>query len=177
MDIRERIEHIREKAMLKGIKLKPVISRSELEALESKYGIILPEEYRSFLLAAGNGGDGPPYYGLLDLQAAVIKTDIFNKQNTIMLDKPFPLTDPWVWEGEKLTPERLERQREIYRGFLVLGDEGCGMYWVLIVTGEERGRVWCFADVGVQSCAPALSFLDWYEYWLDGGRDWWRLSV
>lgn len=177
MDIKERIDRIRDKSGSKGIRLNSVITRSELEALEGMYGIVLPEEYRSFLLEAGNGGDGPPYYGLLDLQAAIVQTGAFGTQHGILFDEPFPLTDPWVWEGENLTPERLERQKEVYRGFLVLGDEGCGMYWVLIVSGEERGKVWCFADVGVQPCAPGLSFLDWYEYWLDGGRDWWHSAI
>ncbi|MCP4198521.1 MAG: hypothetical protein GY762_15345 [Proteobacteria bacterium] len=46
------------------------------------------------------------------------------------------------------------------------------MDWILIVTGPEREKVWNRADVGAQPCVPARDFLSWYEYWLDGGKDW-----
>ncbi len=58
-------------------------------------------------------------------------------------------------------------------GTLVLGHDGCGMYWHLVITGPERGQVWQITDVGAQPCAPRRDFFSWYEYWLDGHDDWW----
>jgi len=35
-------------------------------------------------------------------------------------------------------------------------------------------HVWNIADIVATPCFPNMSFLEWYEYWLDGGSDWWR---
>lgn len=39
---------------------------------------------------------------------------------------------------------------QVWDGALFLGDDGCGMYWALIVTGAQRGYVWNICDVGAQ---------------------------
>ena len=47
------------------------------------------------------------------------------------------------------------------------------MYWLLVVTGSQRGLIGQLTDGGVVSLAPTRTFLDWYECWLDGGTNWW----
>ena len=47
------------------------------------------------------------------------------------------------------------------------------MYWFVIVTGPERGNVWMICGEGIQPTAPKRDFLQWYEEWLDGVREWW----
>ena len=38
----------------------------------------------------------------------------------------------------------------MWDGALLLGDDGCAMYWPLVVTGTHRGQVWNVTDVGAQ---------------------------
>ena len=46
--------------------------------------------------------------------------------------------------------------------------EGCGYFYFLVVTGKTRGQVWFNADTGDGGYIHLnLSFLDWYEKWLD----------
>lgn len=40
-------------------KLNPPASLEEVEVFEESVGVTLPEDYRNFLLYAGNGGAGP----------------------------------------------------------------------------------------------------------------------
>ena len=49
-------------------KLKAPASEEQVQKFEEQQGIRLPEEYRDFLLYAGNGGAGP-YYGLYGIKA------------------------------------------------------------------------------------------------------------
>ena len=42
-------------------------SLEEVEQFEKKIGVSLPEEYRNFIIKAGNGGAGP-FYGLFSLK-------------------------------------------------------------------------------------------------------------
>jgi hypothetical protein len=54
-------------------------------------------------------------------------------------------------------------------GFILLSHLGCGTFSTLVVSGEQRGRVW-FCDMGwvpEHSEAGQFGFLDWYEHWLD----------
>jgi hypothetical protein len=62
-------------------------------------------------------------------------------------------------------------------GFLELAHQGCGMFDLLVVNGEQRGTVW-WTDSGycpwyrtVNGRAHQFGFLDWYEDWLDRGLD------
>lgn len=157
------IERIQQKLNIAGKKIDPPLPLSEIEKFEHIHQIVLPEEYREFLLKVGNGGEGPPQYGLLPLGKALNGLDD--------LSKPFPFIEEWVWESESNPNEELIKK--VGHGRLILGDEGCARYWALIVNGPQRGFMWDLADVGIQPCVPARNFLSWYEYWLDGHDDWW----
>lgn len=169
------VESIKAKVSSKGVKLNPPASPEAVSRFEKEHGIALPEEYRSFLLEVGDGGEGPPYYGMLSLREQY-EHDFpryLEDGYRDLLSRPFPHTEHWIWEAEEETPEVLERWERIGYGNLVIGHEGCGEYWTLIVTGPERGQMWSFADVGIQPCCRRRTFFDWYNYWLDGGDEWW----
>ncbi len=154
--------------------LGPVLSVDEIERFEHRHGVTLPEGFRDFLLYVGNGGPRPPEYGLVPLGRMPGDHHADPEEQLSTLKLPFPLEEVWVWESdEDLTEAQEELLSRVSHGSLVLGTDGCGIYWHLIVTGPERGMVWQITGEGAQPCDPPLDFLDWYQYALDGGTDFW----
>ena len=99
-----------------------------------------------------------------------------------LLDQEFPFTEAWVWEGEQgmwdsarqnWSKEGIAKLALTHRGNICIGNDGCGQYWHLIVTGAERGNMWLFCGEGVTPTIPKREFLRWYEDWLDGVKNWW----
>jgi len=93
-----------------------------------------------------------------------------NLDATFRSDLPFPINQVWVWKGDKQDwwkDPSLIVQRIHCHDQLILGTEGCGEYWALIVSGQSYGTIWNISDVGASPCAPPKSFLEWYEHWID----------
>ncbi|GHJ92310.1 hypothetical protein SNE510_18290 [Streptomyces sp. NE5-10] len=113
-----------------------------VRSFEAEHGVVLPEPYRTFVAEVGDGlRAGPPYYGLLPL--AQTPSDWGAGRPERRLAEPFPLTETWVWEddvGPALPQEEFEaRTGAVFdHGSLLLGTDGCGMYWHLVVTGPQR---------------------------------------
>src|SRR6266566_4562803 len=85
-----------------GKYLNPPLSELEVVEFEGKHGIGLTEGYRHFLIEVGNGGDGPPAYGLVPLGCGPISSyspEVEYWEQLPDVAKPFPFTEPWVWEG------------------------------------------------------------------------------
>ncbi|MEJ2396425.1 MAG: SMI1/KNR4 family protein [Candidatus Thiodiazotropha sp.] len=163
------------KTGLEGKLINTPLSEDEVFAFETKHEISLPVDYRGFLLKVGDGGDGPPEYGLLRLGEITTNhvPDYLSEGYKGRLQQPFPFTESWVWEGEEELKGFEEKLKGTEFGCLVLGTDGCGMFWLLIVTGESRGQIWQTSDVGLQPCLPNLTFTQWYKNWLEGNTDWW----
>ncbi|NUR28699.1 MAG: SMI1/KNR4 family protein, partial [Catenulispora sp.] len=60
-------------------------------------------------------------------------------------------------------------------GSVVLGTDGCGMYWHLIVTGEQRGHVWWISGEGAVPFGAEFGhtggesgFAGWVRHWREG---------
>jgi hypothetical protein len=91
-----------------GKRLSPPLSETDVAEFEAKHDITLPEPYRRFLLEVGNGGDGPPYYGLAPLgsgAASSYKPETEYWQQLPDVGKPFPFTKPWIWECGEVSDE------------------------------------------------------------------------
>ncbi len=160
----------------RGCLMYPPAAEIEVAAFEARAGIELPEDYRRFILEVGNGGEGPPDCGLLPL-GATPENDVpgyLRQGYGDLLRRPFPFVEHWIWEAEEPVANNDARHQAVSHGNLVLGHDGCGQYWSLVVSGNQRGQMWQLTDVGIQPCAPSVTFLKWYEYWLAGGDDWWR---
>jgi len=156
------------------------LTPKQIKEYEIAHNIILPNEYKEFLLYIADGKIGP-FYGLYSLE--------FNDDTTLEISKEFPFTkkDPFVlidaYEDISEDLESDEEYDEYYEkifsparcGHIILATEGCGMYSVLIVNGKEYGNVW-FKDLANDAGmfplinpinSQPLGFYDWYLLWLD----------
>jgi hypothetical protein len=167
----DRLAAIREKAVSRGHSFGAPLSDADIRAFEARHRVVLPEGYRQFLRAVGNGGDGPPAYGMVRLGEVPggLPPNWAEEWRALPhVAKPFPLTTGWVWEEEEYDEAGQDAARH---GTLNLGHDGCGLFWLLVVTGPMRGQVWAHSDVGICPQEPGRDFLQWMEAWLDGV--WW----
>jgi hypothetical protein len=147
-----------------------------VRAFEEQRRIVLPEPYRTCVAEISDGAAGPPDFGMVKLGS--LPKD-WGDGSGRDLTKPFPLTETWAWEGERPYDELLPLLHPVYNhGSLVLGTDGCGDYWHLIVTGPHRGHVWHIADVGAQPFGAEFGdttarsgFAGWVQHWVER-KDW-----
>jgi hypothetical protein len=171
-----RIDRIRLKLGGRNLLPGPPLGEETVAAFERRHGIGLPDAYREFLLRVGDGGGGPPEYGLMRLGEVpkdMLPQEAATWRSLPKVTEPFPFTQAWVWEDGDTSPEGTGD--EVSCGSLCLGTDGCAMYWHLVVSGPERGHVWMLCGEGIQPTVPKRDFLRWYEDWLDGVQDWWAI--
>ncbi|MBN3870475.1 MAG: SMI1/KNR4 family protein [Nostoc sp.] len=185
--------------------LKPCLSNKDIQVFESRYNIRLPSEYRNFLLEIGNGGAGPGYglSGLLGIEYEDIIPEKLYQENYEILSKPFPLTEAWndLDLIVKNNPGCVANSDAYFddqfiQGTVTITNYGCGIYAMLVITGEQSGRIWIDDRTNDNGIYPAclsfcdafhdinpddfhqdsdqgqpLSFYDWYEDWLNRSLD------
>jgi hypothetical protein len=141
-------------------KLQPPIEESRLVALEKKYGVALPEDYRKFILTVGNGGAGPSY-GLYSIEGAL----------TGKADKTYNYPGSGVGDDIKkpfVRPDDVDEDDEEYSddyGMMILCQHGCANDDYLIVNGRESGFVWEFIEwvghhIPLLKNMPDLTFIN-----------------
>jgi hypothetical protein len=150
-----------------------------VRAFEAEHGVALPEPYRSFVAEVTDGArQGPPDYGLVPL--AELPSDWGEARPRRDLAKPFPLTEAWLWEEDDRPEEELDAllAQVFDHGTVVLGTDGCGMYWHLVVTGPHRGHIWNISDVGAVPFGAEFGhttgepgFAGWVAHWA-AGKEW-----
>lgn len=158
-----------------NVKLNPPLTKAEVGAFEKEHEISLPEDYREFLIHVGNGGDGPPEYGLRklgELKNNEVPDYLVNGYGD-RLKNEFPLNEYWLWDGQEDEPWFEKKLASTELGCLALGTDGCGMFWLLILNGPSQGQIWQTTEMGIQPCLPILSFTQWYKSWIAGDTDWW----
>src|SRR5215467_2338850 len=81
-----------------GFQLNHPISESEVASFEQKHCILLPPDYREFIICVGNGGAGP-FYGLFQFGFMDDNWDVrqWHEDDGFVgtLSKPFALQDEW----------------------------------------------------------------------------------
>src|SRR5579859_6648427 len=97
----EQLDRIASKTKTQGRSLNPPLGERAVKEFERLHGIHLPIGYRRFLLSVGNGGDGPPCYGLDPLGQPAHDMRGEQEKEWVQLphvQKPFPFTRYWIWD-------------------------------------------------------------------------------
>lgn len=105
------------------------MSEAGLQAFESTYQIILPDQYRTYLQEIGS---------VKVLNEAIELTEL-NTDEPVheVLKRPFPLTESWSeFDSPTLTYDK------VHVGILPVGMTSCSDQIYLVITGEDRGRLW-----------------------------------
>jgi hypothetical protein len=157
------------------------LGREAVRAFEAEHGVVLPEPYRTFVAEVTDGSyQGPPDYGLVPL--ADLPDDWGDGRPVRDLSRPFPLTSAWLWEEDededdgRSEEELAELQDAVFdHGSVVLGTDGCGMYWHLVVTGPHRGHIWNISGEGATPFGAEFGhttaesgFAGWVAHWAAG---------
>jgi hypothetical protein len=148
-------------------------SVAALSALEARCGVRLPEDYRRFVTEIANGGLGPGC-GMFSVEKAFDDAPEWTGD----VSAPFLYGDDDARRvldkragDDRFHSLKLPDQQELPNGCLLLAHTGCGCFDILVITGEQRDRVW---GMDTRRLCPLseggkpVSFLDWYESWLDG---------
>jgi len=178
-------------------RLNPTIDESDVRAFEDAQGIQLPEDYRTFLISVGNGGAGPSY-GVFELGTM---TDPGHncgswRDEVGNLPEPFPYSleriggrsdDPAGLfvigpHGYKMSyhydvspNEHADDEWHIgpVNGAIPICHGGCGCFYWLVLSGNDRGHIWYDERVAALGFKPLLNgsglpigFADWYQEWL-----------
>lgn len=162
-----------------------------INRFEDKFEIQLPQDYKLFLSQIGNGGAGP-FYGIHPLQRDLGQFNPENKFELLKFD--FPLKKAWNWsdkifskfeefqesEDEEIA-ELFDRiyweqycKDELTHGSIYITEYGCALRFLLIITGDEKGKIWFDQRADQNGINPVtdkqgnkLDFSDWYVDWLD----------
>ncbi|MDO7907753.1 SMI1/KNR4 family protein [Paenibacillus sp. JX-17] len=164
-------------------RLAPPWNEDQVRGFEKAWSVTLPENYKAFIMQAGAGGAGP-YYGLAEPEEGVY-SDLDHKNELNDISAPFPYTDEWNmdtdWNEDTHSEEQLQRMEEQYfstehsAGLLRISNFGCGVSMNLVLCGPSCGEIWVDDRVNGNGIFPdhyfenenRLTFLDWYETWLD----------
>jgi hypothetical protein len=160
--------------------------------LEHRHNIKLPDEYRHFLIAVGNGGAGPDYgvfsWGNCD-GGDWSEADGF----VGILSEPFPFAVAWndlqgkppvephgndeeerEYEKQYTEFERRYFDSSLVNGAVPICHQGCALRIWLVLTGEQTGRLWRDSRADYTGLAPLLladgspaTFSLWYNEWLE----------
>ena len=173
---------------------RPPLGWTGVRAWEAEHVLELPQPYRTFVAEISNGTrEGPSSpHGLLPLghlpeswqrweAECWLSPEPFDGTALRKPTVPFPLKEEWQWEYDYYDHDQHSPLLHgIYQhGSILLGSNRDCEFWILIVTGPQRGRVWwlgdgCaapYADAG-EEAEPEVDFAPWLQDW-QADRGWW----
>ena len=158
------ILNIKRKLIQSHIQFNPPISRKTIFNFEKTNDITLPEELVAFYTEIANGCETTDSCDFLRFEE--LKFD-----NLEQIKREFKFTERWIWEAEGSNEISKNLYTGVCNGNIVLVDLGCGQTWNIIISGQERGQMWLFSDLGIAPCSPKRNFLSWFEDWIHADGD------
>lgn len=177
---------------------RPPLGWTGVRAWEAEHALELPEPYRTFVAEISNGTRECPSspHGLLPLgqlpeswlrweAECWLSPEPFDGTAPRKPAVPFPLKEEWQWEYDYYDHDQHSPLLHgIYQhGSILLGSNRGREFWILIVTGPQRGRVWWlgdgyaapYADAG-EEAEPEVDFVSWLQDW-QADRGWWSQDL
>lgn len=171
----EWIDRLQLKVCQAKLPLNAPASLAEIERFEAETGVVIPSDYRDFLLKVGNGGVAPcrlaplaawgDSYWLDDPHpemagAACLVTPESEEHGKAWLEKMGVPDWESRWDSNQWSP---------MFGTIAVAEIGCGLYFSMIMTGEHRGRIFSWGDAQLLSPCfyPPRSFGEWIEPIID----------
>ena len=172
----------------KSIHFNDPIDYHDIAKFEIEMGIQVPEELKSFIQKIGNGGFGPGYSGLIPLGKKMLRDPRVSIENNDRIDlkSDFMYTKEWNYDPliSELDNELFDNDDVLkyyfsvdrISGAICICDLGCGAIVLLVVKGNEYGKVWIDYRGDYSGISPInipienpnnATFLEWYEAWLD----------
>lgn len=164
------------------------VSLAEVERLETRLGVSLPDDFRAFLLRVGAGAG--PYYGVWAPERIWDETSAWAEDwgSPIHPADPFPFVLPNEQRARSAEPDTWQGPIPV-PGSILICHQGCGSFTARALTGAARGTVWDAAwDTGEPTWTPARpptawlwrppepyaqlqfpsapTFLDWVQAWV-----------
>ena len=158
-------------------RLEDPIAPEDIQRFEAVHGITLPAEYRAFLTELGNGGAGPGYGiwplgkgedgPLPDEMLQHLSDDFAHStawNDTSLLDDA---------SGAGPNPQSAYYDYSVIAGAIEIGTDGCGLYYLLVLSGPASGQVWYDKRADGEGIEPLrdeageiMSFGKWYSSWI-----------
>lgn len=172
--------------------LPEVLTETQVREVEEQFGVLLPDDYRRYLLHVSAGGR----VRTLRFDGARWGWDGARYADHAKLHVPFPDQDTAltasedVWESapkreDYISDTAYEADHRAWReaadaaeearaaGAVFLCDDGCGFYTLLVVSGPLRGTMWFDGRATCDRINPLLNddrrpatFAEWYLDWL-----------
>lgn len=89
------------------------------------------------------------------------------------LSYAFPFTGPCIFEELKSLKQKDEVLAKTAYGNIPIGNEGCGIYWILVTGGPHTGEVWLLTDCGITPVGEKLTLKKWYDTIMQPGTAFW----
>lgn len=178
-DLDDRIEQLKKKLKRKKLKPRSLISEEQIQDIERRYGVKLPQEYSLFLSKVGNG------FAPADNSSEKFMNPL-TEQDLTRISQPFPLENMWSFvinecqhpKSETIYTAPDNMWHKVQCGYLILSTEKkrnlpIEQVYLLIVNGVKAGEIWCLSyytakGEGQYGCLGKMSFLDWLEGYLNG---------
>lgn len=169
------IDRLAAKVRHANLSLRPPIDLASVEKFEQGAGLLIPEDYRDFLLQVANGSTKRGQMIALSDWCASYWID---DPQLEMAAEPCVLTPDAYKQGanwlEMANVPEWERRWDKGEwspmfGTIAIAEIGCGLFFSMVMTGPHRGRIFSWGDHALNPpfFYDNCGFCDWFESCVD----------